>query len=108
MDARLLVSLAMLVGSSPAMGQPAGPAPDPEAGRAVAASLCRGCHLISREDRGPVPDGVPSFVAIAAKPGQSEDGVKAALLGPHPIMPEPPITTQQSADVAAYIMTLRE
>jgi mono/diheme cytochrome c family protein len=108
MDARPLALLAMLVGAAPALAQSAGPAPDPEAGRAVAASLCRSCHLISHEDRGPVPDGVPSFVAIAARPGQTEDGVKAGLMAPHPIMPEPPITTQQAADVAAYIMTLRE
>lgn len=108
MDRRQLVLLAALLWWAPAQAQQATRPPDPAAGREVAASLCRACHLITPADRGPVPDGVPSFVAIASKPGQSERGVRAALLGPHPVMPEPPITTQQAADVAAYIMSLRE
>jgi mono/diheme cytochrome c family protein len=77
-------------------------------GAALAGQLCRGCHLISATDRGPVPDGVPSFVAIASRPEASEAWIRARILGDHPIMPQPPLTAQQNADVAAYIFSLRE
>lgn len=81
---------------------------DAAKGAALAEQLCRGCHLISATDRGPVPDGVPSFVAIAGRPEASEAWIRARILGDHPIMPQPPLTAQQNADVAAYIFSLRE
>jgi mono/diheme cytochrome c family protein len=80
---------------------------DSRRGKDVAASFCRGCHLIAPDDRGPVPDGVPSFMAMAAKQGQSTAALEASLVGKHPVMPASPITSQQAADVVAYIMTLR-
>jgi mono/diheme cytochrome c family protein len=76
-------------------------------GAALARQLCRGCHLISAEDRGPVPDGVPSFVAIANAPDQTARRIAARIMGDHPIMPQPPLTAQQAADVAAHIISLR-
>jgi mono/diheme cytochrome c family protein len=96
---------ALLAGAAAA--QQATRQPDPALGRQVAVIHCRSCHLVSHDDRGPVPDGVPSFVAIAARDGATEAGIRAAILGPHPVMPDPPITSQQTDDVAAYIMTLR-
>jgi mono/diheme cytochrome c family protein len=100
-----LLGVAALHGGVAQAQQATGPG-DPAAGKAVATSLCRTCHLVSPEDRGPVPDGVPSFMAIGGRAGQTEDGVAAAILGPHPIMPQPPIGNRQAADVAAYIMSL--
>jgi mono/diheme cytochrome c family protein len=100
----LLALLAAL--ASGAAAQQATRPPDPVLGREVAATHCRGCHLISPEDRGPVPDGVPSFPSIARREGASEAGIRAAILGPHPVMPDPPLTSQQTDDVAAYIMSL--
>jgi mono/diheme cytochrome c family protein len=86
------------------MGLPA----DAGRGRELARQLCSSCHLVDPEQNGPVPDAVPSFMAIAARPGTSEGDVIEALIGPsHPIMPQPPLDQQQTRDVAAYILSLR-
>jgi mono/diheme cytochrome c family protein len=84
------------------------PAADPANGLALAGQLCTGCHLVAPNQRGPVPDGVPSFMALAARPGLEARQIKAALLAPpHPLMPNPPLDVRQLDDVAAYILTLR-
>lgn len=86
----------------------AGPTGDPGNGHSLAREFCSSCHLVDREQRGPVPDGVPSFAAIAAASTASEDRLVAALLGPpHPSMPDPPLDRLQMRDVAAYIFSLR-
>jgi mono/diheme cytochrome c family protein len=89
----------------PALAQPA---PDPAAGRELAQKLCRGCHLVAPGQTGPVPDGIPSFMAIAGRQGIDARRIEAALLAPaHPLMPTPPLDTRQRKDVAAYILSLR-
>ncbi|MGE3743778.1 MAG: c-type cytochrome [Geminicoccaceae bacterium] len=103
--ARLL--LACLLGAA-VSGAHAQPAPDPANGQALAGKLCVTCHLIDPTARGPVPDGVPSFMAIAARPGIDAERLRASLLRPaHPAMPSPPLDTSQMRDVAAYILSLR-
>jgi hypothetical protein len=55
-----------------------------------------------------VPDGISSFMAIAARPGMDAARLEAALLSPpHPAMPSPPLDTRQVHDIAAYILPLR-
>lgn len=79
-----------------------------ERGLALSQKLCQGCHLVSPAQRGPVPDGVPSFMALAERPGVDAPAVEAALLAPpHPLMPDPPLDHRQRQDVAAYILSLR-
>jgi cytochrome c len=106
----LLQFLALGAGAAPALAQQAVPETPPDilAGRTLAQELCSGCHLTGPEDRGPVPDGVPTFMALAAEPGQDAASLTAALLKEHPEMPQPPLTQQQAADVVAYILSLRE
>lgn len=82
--------------------------PDPANGRKLATELCTNCHLVSREQTGPVLDGIPSFMAIAGWPGQDEAKIQNILLNPpHPVMPTPPLNERQRADVAAYILSLK-
>lgn len=95
----------MLLGT--AAGAQEAPRGNAETGAALAHKLCRGCHLISPQDRGPVPDGVPSFVAIAGASEQTARRISARIIGDHPIMPQPPLSAEQTADVAAYIFSLR-
>jgi mono/diheme cytochrome c family protein len=84
------------------------PAADPANGLVLAQKLCSGCHLVAPRQRGPVPDGVPSFMALAQRPGLEARQVKAALLAPpHPLMPNPPLDVRQMDDVAAYVLSLR-
>jgi mono/diheme cytochrome c family protein len=81
--------------------------PGPAKGGDLAQALCRNCHLIGPNHRGPVPDGVPSVMALAARPGIDADAIKTALIAPpHPLMPDPPLTQAQMGDVAAYILSL--
>ena len=106
---RLLLFLPLAAAIAPggvaAQGTPPG---DPAAGRALAGQLCSSCHLVGPEQRGPVPDGVPSFMAIAARPGTMEDHLLGVLVSPpHPAMPAPPLDRRQMRDVAAYILSLR-
>lgn len=101
----MLVGLSGLLLAGAAGAQEQG---DPAQGRALAEQLCRTCHLIGPDQRGPVPDGVPSFMAIAGRPGLDMKRVEASLVHPpHPLMPEPPLSQRQMRDVAAYILSLR-
>jgi mono/diheme cytochrome c family protein len=101
---RLVASLACLA-ATPGVAQPAA---DPARGGVLAAQLCSSCHLVSPRSQGPVPDGIPSFMAIAARPGINSARIETTLLSPpHPVMPSPPLDPRQMRDVAAYILSLR-
>lgn len=84
-------------------------AADTATGQRLAASLCTNCHIVepggsrSRE----ITADVPSFMAIAAKAGQTTDKIQAYMLNPHPPMPEVQLTNGQLTDMAAYIMSLK-
>jgi mono/diheme cytochrome c family protein len=83
--------------------------PDPDQGRAISERLCTGCHVVGTvSDTGGVPAGVPSFAAIAAKPGQTTASTAGAIVVPHPPMPDTSLTRDEIADVAAYILSLRK
>lgn len=77
-------------------------------GREVAQKLCVNCHIV--EDRRPenVNPDVPSFIAIAEKPGQSEDAIHAFLIDPHYPMPNIQLTSLEVDNIASYIMSLAE
>ena len=99
----VLATLAL--GTAQARAEPPG---DPSRGRLLARQLCSACHLVSPEHRGPVPDGIRSFMAIAAQPGATEDHLLGVLVSPpHPAMPAPPLGRQQLRDTAAYILSLQ-
>ena len=91
---------------------------DAVAGSGLARELCSFCHLVGADQPGPAPDGVPTFMAIAAQPDMTPDRIIESLISPsHPmmplpphtrqLMPLPPITGQQMRDVIAYIISLR-
>ena len=80
---------------------------DPARGHVLARGLCSTCHLVDARQRGPVPDGVPSFMAIAADAGEAGERMAVQLLQPpHPQMPPPPIDRQGRRDLVAYIRSL--
>jgi cytochrome c len=80
---------------------------DPEIGRALAERVCVACHVVSRRPSTTVTD-VPSFPAIANIPGQSMETIAGRIVVPHPPMIAIPLTRAEIADLAAYIMTLKE
>jgi mono/diheme cytochrome c family protein len=81
---------------------------DPAAGRALAVELCSNCHLVPGLARGPVPDGVPTFAAIARKWSDPKALADRLIVPPHPDMPPPPLGNRQRAELAAWIGSLRE
>ena len=103
---RLLIGvLGGLLLTANAKAEPPG---DPARGHALARQSCSSCHLVDLDQRGPVPDGIPSFVALAARPGETESDLLGSLINPpHPQMPSTPLDRQQMRDVVAYILSLR-
>jgi cytochrome c len=83
-------------------------AADTASGLAVARRLCVNCHIVEPGGaKSEVTAGVPSFMAIAAKPGQSEDKLKTFMQNPHPPMPQVQFTVHELDNLAAYILTLK-
>lgn len=80
---------------------------DPAAGRALAIELCSNCHLVPGQARGPVPDAVPTFAAIARKWDDPAALADRLIVPPHPDMPPPPLGNSERADLAAWILSLR-
>ncbi len=48
---------------------------------------------------------VPTFAAIAAKGGLTEEQLRRFLMNPHPVMPDMQLGRTEAADLAAYIET---
>jgi mono/diheme cytochrome c family protein len=84
-------------------------AADPAGGKALAQRLCVNCHIvIPGETGGQVTAGVPGFKEIATKPGQTAQNIQNRMMNPHPPMPNVQLTNHERADLAAYIMSLKE
>ena len=73
----------------------------------LAERICSNCHLVSTEQKQANVD-IPSFREIANKSAQTEGAIMAHIVLPKHPMPTIPITKSELADLAAYIMTLRD
>lgn len=82
---------------------------DVSLGKEVAQKLCVNCHII--EPGGPAkevnPD-IPTFMAIAEKPDQTESKIRGFLIDPHPPMPNPQLNAQELDNIAAFIMSQKQ
>ncbi len=96
--ALLMLLLTVPAGAQPRQG-------DAVEGRRLAETWCANCHAFSTSGR--VGDAVPSFAAIAARPGTTEEGVSAFLRTPHSAMPDHNLTLQEARNLAAFLMTHR-
>lgn len=77
-------------------------------GRAFALDNCRPCHVVAPDQSSPVRfANAPDFHAIANAAGTTPAGLNVWLTNPHPSMPTLRLTPAESADVIAYIMSLR-
>lgn len=99
---RAAAVLALTLGGGGVLAEDHLPPPDTERGHELAREVCSGCHLVDERQRGPVVDGVPSFMSIARR---LDDATIEALLlaASHPVMPDPPLTAQDRRDVVAHI-----
>ncbi len=82
--------------------------PDPEHGKTLAESLCSNCHLVGAGTQEHVNADVPSFREIANVPGRTAGDIIGFIILPKHPMPEIPLTKAELADLAAYIVSLRD
>jgi mono/diheme cytochrome c family protein len=82
--------------------------PDPVHGKGLAEKLCTNCHLVgSAQQQQPANADVPSFHEIANREGQTAGAITARIMLPKHPMPTIPLTKAELADLAAYILSLR-
>jgi mono/diheme cytochrome c family protein len=97
----LAVPLLLPLWAAPVVAQ------DAAEGRRLAEQWCANCHRIAPDGPGPVSDAVPSFMAIAARPGRTVETTSVFLRTPHASMPDHGLTLRQSQDLAAYVLSQR-
>jgi hypothetical protein len=78
---------------------------DPDHGEQIARRWCAARHIVSN-DQTHGTDNVPTFAAIAHIPGFDAGKIASFLRDPHPVMPDMQLSTTESADLAAYIVSL--
>ncbi len=84
-------------------------AADIPSGRTLAHKLCVNCHVVAPGEAAiQVNPGIPSFAAVAEKPGQTADKIQNFLIDPHPPMPQLQLTNIERANLAAYILSLKD
>ena len=77
-----------------------------ERGEAIARTWCVNCHAIGEGNQPSAVVGAPAFRSLAADATFSEETLRKALLLPHPVMPEFPVTPSDISALAAYIRSL--
>jgi len=84
-------------------------AADAASGGALARQLCVNCHVVAPGEAGTqVTAGIPSFKAVANKPGPTPEKIQDYILNPHPPMPQVQLTNIERANLAAYILSLKD
>ena len=84
-------------------------AADAASGGVLARQLCVNCHVVAPGEAGKqVTAGIPSFKAVANKPGQTPEKIQDFILNPHPPMPQVQLTNIERANLAAYILSLKD
>lgn len=78
---------------------------DPAAGRELASRLCTGCHIVGTERVG--SDAAPPFPAIARDPEITVTELHGWIGPRHPMLPNLALTPAQTADINAYLDSLR-
>lgn len=82
--------------------------PDPAQGKVLAEKLCTNCHLVGATSQEHANADVPSFHEIASREGQTAGAITGFIILPKHPMPQIPLTKSELADLAAYILTLRD
>jgi cytochrome c len=99
-----LLALALLMESAGGVQ-----AADTASGGALARQLCVNCHVVAPGEAGTAMTAdIPTFKAIANKPGQTVEKVQDFILSPHPPMPQVQLTNIERANLAAYILSLKD
>lgn len=94
----LLASMSLFAGAASAA--------DPAAGERIATRWCASCHAVGSAQPGTRTEAA-SFAEIARVPEFNARLLAFFLLDPHPKMPDMSLTRTEAADLAAYILSLR-
>jgi cytochrome c len=79
------------------------------AGHAFASEACKACHVVDAQEKSPRNLAIaPAFRDIANTPGMTATALRVFLTSSHPKMPNLILKPQQTADVIAYILSLRD
>jgi mono/diheme cytochrome c family protein len=97
--------LVLLSYADPARAQD--PIGAPAWGRALAESVCAGCHAVGREDWEPGEMEAPPFRALADDPAVSEMALRVLLRTPHETVPSVRLTPEEVDDLVAYVLSLK-
>lgn len=100
------LAVASTCAALPALAQDK-PRPSPARGEELASKLCANCHVLPGGNPAAVPAGVPTFRAIANKPGQTGDHIVEILIMPHAPMPDLQMTRDEILDILAYLESIR-
>jgi cytochrome c len=80
---------------------------DPEAGGRLAREVCAACHVVS-DDQMIDPGIGPWFIDVAQHPATTALSLRAFLQTPHANMPDLILTREETDDIIAYILTLKD
>jgi mono/diheme cytochrome c family protein len=81
---------------------------DTSSGFAYANQVCSECHAVRRGERVSPHERAPAFQVVADAPGMSEMALLVWFQSPHPSMPTLLIKEQESDDLVAYILSLKQ
>ena len=81
-------------------------AADPGQGKAIAERWCASCHLVGPKQIN-ATDLAPPFAYLARTPDFDQNKLAFLLLAPHPNMPKVSLNRAETADLAAYMLTLK-
>lgn len=76
-------------------------------GRVLAERWCMACHVVERAPRAATADGVPTFPAIASKPGTTAASLNDYLSTGHTRMPDFQLSRGERNALVSYILSLR-
>lgn len=87
--------------AEPMVGSPAN-------GLAFAHQNCSECHIVAPSQTTVIAHQAPSFPSIAREAKTTETSLRVFLQSPHINMPNFILTAEETDDVVAYILSLRE
>lgn len=81
---------------------------DPAAGRRLAEDVCATCHVVAPGDVSMTDVEAPAFPDLASEPRVTALSLRVFLQSPHERMPDLHLDLDETDNVIAYILSLRE
>jgi len=104
----LALSIAMFVAAAMPVCSASAAVDEVAQGRELAQRLCAGCHMRPGQGEKSDHSQIPSFRAVANRPGQSLEGTASWLKIAPPTMPNHHLSHEEKRLLANFIMSLRE